>query len=496
MKIFPAIYTDRLSLTKLSTVVYVFLVCLLLSVSTNAQKKYAPEALKADLDTLYKQLLDTHPDVAAYQPLDSFELAYKKLKASLTDSLSQRAFYTRLAPFYMSLKDAHGTLSMPLPPFNDMLKAGAFLLPIEVKLLNNELFILDDKDSLIAKGSKLLSINDITSDSIVQTMLKSMPADGDIPTLRTAFFETRFYPYFPVFFEVDSLNKVEVWDAEKETVDTIIYPGQRMKPPKELTRKGRKKRNQSALQFELEEELSLATLKITTFSATLPHFQYRRFLKKAFKTINEKNIQNLVIDIRGNAGGSPDRGIELMEYFSRGEFKLYHQNIVRASPFCKQYLHDLITLPRLTMFFFSKFSNKEVYAAYKIPEGQYDTVYYEVHRKVAKKNHFKGKVFLLVDGLSASASGLLTNAIAEAGLATIVGEETGCTTNGCFGQAAWFTLPNTKLRARISLFRFMSSGRFEYDNRGYMPMHDVPDVLEDLIEGRDTQLEYVRELLK
>jgi len=98
--------------------------------------------------------------------------------------------------------------------------------------------------------------------------------------------------------------------------------------------------------------------------------------------------------------------------------------------------------------------------------------------------------------MSASASGLLTNAIADANLATIVGEETGCTTNGCFGQAAWFTLPNTKLRARISLFRFMSSSRFDYDNRGYMPEHEVPDKLEDLIEGKDTQLEYVRNLVR
>ena len=480
----------------LMKIIYSLLLCLLLGNLAKAQKKYPPEALKADLDTLYKQLLATHPDVAAYTPLDSIELTYKNLKTNLTDSLSQREFYTRLAPFYMLLKDAHGTISMPIPPLNDMLKAGAFLLPIEVKLLNDELFILDDKDSLITKGSKLLSINDVQADSIVKTMLKCMPADGDIPTLKTAFLETRFYPYFPVFFDVDSLNTVKILDAEKETIETITYPGQKMKMPKELARKGRKKRNQSALQFEIEEELSLAKLKITTFSAKLPHVQYRRFLRKAFKTIKAKSIQNLVIDIRGNAGGSPDRGVELMEYFSKGSFQLYHQNIVRASPFCKQYLHDIITLPRLTMFFFSKFSNKEVYAAYKIPEGQYDTVYYEVHQKVTKKNHFKGKVFLLVDGMSASASGLLTNALAEANLATIVGEETGCTTNGCFGQAAWFTLPNTKLRARISLFRFMSSDRFEYENRGYMPEHYVPDVLADLIEGRDTQLEYVRELLK
>lgn len=81
--------------------------------------------------------------------------------------------------------------------------------------------------------------------------------------------------------------------------------------------------------------------------------------------------------------------------------------------------------------------------------------------KPKTKNNFKGKVYILTNGPTFSASALFCNAMKGQPGVTLVGEETG---GGWYGNNGIIipdiVLPNTKIRVRLPLFRLL---QFEHD---------------------------------
>ena len=90
-------------------------------------------------------------------------------------------------------------------------------------------------------------------------------------------------------------------------------------------------------------------------------------------------------------------------------------------------------------------------------DGHYHFGYWERHPMSPKnKNHFAGNVYVLTNGLTFSASSLFCNAVKGQSNVTLVGEETG---GGWYGNSGIMipdiTLPNTKLRVRLPMFKLV-----------------------------------------
>ena len=62
-------------------------------------------------------------------------------------------------------------------------------------------------------------------------------------------------------------------------------------------------------QFEIRQD-SIAYLQLSTFVTWQMKMDWKDFLNQAFEEINRKKIPYLVIDIRGNEGGSDEVGLE------------------------------------------------------------------------------------------------------------------------------------------------------------------------------------------
>ena len=77
----------------------------------------------------------------------------------------------------------------------------------------------------------------------------------------------------------------------------------------------------------------------------------------------------------------------------------------------------------------------------------------------------------------------------------VVGEETG---GGAYGNTAWLipdvTLPNTKLRFRLPLFRLVID-RNEEKGRGVVPEVPALPSVEAILKNEDYKLEKVKELM-
>jgi len=214
------------------------------------------------------------------------------------------------------------------------------------------------------------------------------------------------------------------------------------------------------------------------------------FYKKSFKSLRKKNIPNLVIDLRGNGGGKVNNYTSLAKYVRSTPFKVadtavaMHNGLAHYNRYFRSGLINSFIL-----FFVTKKNRKD---------GSYHFSYWEKHVfKPRKKNHYKGNVFVLINGPTFSASTLFAHAVKGQSNVTLVGEEAG---GGWHGNSGILipdvVLPKTKMRIRMPLFRLVQYNHVPKDGRGVMPDVYVPPTVENVRKGIDGKMKKVTEIIE
>lgn len=107
---------------------------------------------------------------------------------------------------------------------------------------------------------------------------------------------------------------------------------------------------------------------------------------------------------------------------------------------------------------------------------------------------FDGKVYVLIGEKTLSSATAFANAVQFYHLGVLLGEETGDFING-FGNTHTFNLPNTNLTIAVPVAGFVRPGGND-NGRGVLPDYEVITYVEDIIEGRDPVMKYIKDLLK
>ena len=113
----------------------------------------------------------------------------------------------------------------------------------------------------------------------------------------------------------------------------------------------------------------------------------------------------------------------------------------------------------------------------------------------SSENHFDGPVYVLIDGGSFSASPAFTVLADYYKRATFIGEETGGVSSGGAGSDIGPTLPGSHLHVRFPVESYFLVEKSNA-RRGTLPTHAVTQTVDDLAKGRDTVLEFTRELIR
>ena len=151
-------------------------------------------------------------------------------------------------------------------------------------------------------------------------------------------------------------------------------------------------------------------------------------------------------------------------------------------PYRKYFQRSLVN--SMAMKFFTKKEN----------EQQYHFRYWEKHTfKPHTKKRFKGNVYVLIGGPTFSASTLFCNTVMGQENVTLVGEETGGGHHGNNGlMIPYVTLPNTKMRVTMPLFRLVQYKHVPKDGRGVVPDITVKPMSTAVKQGIDLKMETVR----
>ncbi|MEO6288817.1 MAG: S41 family peptidase [Ginsengibacter sp.] len=462
----------------------------------NPNKKYSKETLREDYTFLRNVLEKKHPSLHWYTPKDSMDYYFNEGYAAIADSMTELQFGWKIvAPLTATIHCGHTSFSMS-KGWNKFIKNKKIpSFPLYLKIWGDTMVVvnnLNSNDSLIKRGMIITSINGIKSGDMIDRMFDYMVEDGYSDKVNYIRLSASF-PYFHrnIFglYKTYNVGYVDSTGKEKNIVLPYYAPpsdsvGKQKKAGPGIKEKKITKREKLENIRSLTIDTSAAVMAINTFSKARLH----HFFKKSFRQIRKKKINNLIVDIRANGGGDINNYVLLTKFLRNTPFKVADTAYAVSKTFRPFTKH-------ISSGFFDNIGL--LFVTHKQKDGNYHFRYWERHTFTPKrKNHFEGKIYVLTNGLTFSASSLFCNAMKGQDNVTLVGEETG---GGWYGNSGIMIpdiiLPRTRLRVRLPFFRLVQYNHIPVKGTGVIPDIYIGPNLKDVINSEDSKLEKVRKMI-
>lgn len=484
----------------LPAIIVIFLVSsCAVSRTYNPTRKYSPAELQQDYHTFREVLEESHPSLYWYTPRDSMDFHFEVGRSKLADSMTESSFRNVLSYVVSKIRCGHTSVrpSTEASRYIDS-QARRRLFPLAVKIWNDTVLVtsnLNRRDSLVKRGVLLTAIEGRPVKQLIDSFFSHLSADGYNTThkYQTLSNSGVFRNMYTSFYGLKPRMQVEFIDTTgqvKTSHITLYNPAAdtpRVRPPVPAHKPSRRERKRAALNsvrsLRIDTATRTAIMDLNTFTK---HNGLRGFFRRSFRKMNQENIPNLVIDLRANGGGSVTLSNLLTKYIADRPFKIADSlyAISNRSRFGK--LQSDYFVNRLFFIFMTR----------KKKDGNYHFSLYEnKYFKPRINNRYNGTVYILTGGNTFSAATLVAQSLKPQENVIIVGEETG---GGAYGNTAWLipemTLPNTRVRFRLPLFRLVID-KDEVKGSGVTPEAPALPTVRDLRRNADFKMEKVRQLI-
>lgn len=512
---------------------------ILLFTSCGSVKKYneqitahhAIEDLHSDVDKLHKQLKKHHPKLYQYTPKNDLDFKFDSLKKSINQPITSIDFYKKLSPVVTNVRQGHVSVSSVYKRFTKKerkaIKKKKFeFYDLDFEYLEDKLWVKNNygKDSTLV-GNEVVSINNESARKLVETYKTRFASDGYNTTLYDRFVGKAFTALYVrdkgfvdslqvVFKSKDSsFTKLFKRTPKKEPKDTLALDSisQKKEKPKKLTkaekndkklaRKKTKKYNKKHgyiskkkqytrnLNF-IGKDSSVAYMKIRGFS----NGNYKKFYKESFVKLDSAKTDYFILDLRDNGGGRIAEIEKLYSYLTDKNYQFITESEVNSRiPFMKFLMSNSTPVSlKVLAGLLSPIIITENLLKTKKEEGKLYYKFKESKLREPDELNYKGKMYVLINGNSFSASSLLSTHLKATKRAKFVGEETGGAYNGTVaGVYKIYQLPTTKLKVRMGLMHVEAPQKQYPDGYGIKPDVKITPTVTDRNAEIDTELEWV-----
>jgi C-terminal processing protease CtpA/Prc len=472
-------------------------------------RTFTPEQLRSDFTRLRQALEAGHPSLYWYITPDSLNAVFDATLARLDHPMTERAYRLALEPLFTQIRCGHTGVYASTGALRYRKQHRPHDFPLSVVERGGKLFVFSNlsTDSTVQRGQEIVRIDGQPAMDVYQQIRALVTSDGYNETYKTFVAATNFGGYYRYLHGEKAQYEVALTDSTGQ-VRTLrlterrevrnrrknAKPAPAARPPVPLPspvlpteavlrRPPQPVGNRNIRLLFSERDSSVAVLDHNTFAEP----NYRRIYRRIFRTLHERKTPNLVIDLRNNGGGRTASSQLLVAYLADSAFRMY-----RSTEACRQ--------RRV----FNRYLNERIprwmalrVVARKSEQGTLALRSATKPKRPVRRYRYEGRVFVLTNGGSFSASSITAANLQAQGRATVVGRETGGGRNGC---TAWIipylTLPETRVRVRFPLFRIETAVDAPNEGRGVLPDHEVHATLSDLLANRDTDLEKVYELVR
>jgi hypothetical protein len=425
------------------------------SASLNAPDK-APDGLiaagllKADFRVFREALEKNHAGLYTYKSKQELDHILDSCYQTLSKSMSPLEFGKPILQMISAIQDGHTGSNVPrllMAHYNEHEK----VFPLYLYFVNDKAYVLCGEG--LAAGTEILTIDGRPVDNLAREIYRYLPSDGAITSKKRQQLNDGAFPilYHWIFghrdtFEVQYKGQSGITEMSKlSAIATSDFTCDYQK----------KQNNARPLQITFQDNAT-AVLTVKTFDngrISRANMDFRLFLDSAFAVLQNRKIANLIVDVRDNGGGDDNYGALLYSYLSQKPFR----------------------------YFASKASNTHSLTPDENPL---------LGMQKPQQNNFKGKVYILTNGVSFSTTADFCATARSNKRAIFVGEETG---GGYYGNTSGgrteVTLPNSGIVVNIPLYKYLNAvEKAQQPDRGIIPDYPVYAKIDDILTHKDVEL--------
>ncbi len=443
-----------------------------------------------------------HPGLFRYNSEGAMALNFKMLEDFLQQDRTLPELYLAYSRFLAKIKCGHTYCNFYNQP--DEVRIPLFQqadrVPFCFQLINHQMIVTHDLSKTgRLEGTEILSINDVAVQTILDSLIALVKADGGNNAKRLYDLQVSglekyewFDIYFPLVFNIkpDALLQVQAKDLKTGAIfNTTVSTTTTIARKAILNERYPETQATLPWQFFLIDEQT-ACLKFKTFTTWNLAMDWKQFLENAARELKQKQIKNLVIDIRGNEGGADEALSYIAQYFI-------------SAKIIKKGIHQWLRfqdIPDTLRPFLSTWDNSFFDLKNKVVPTERG--YYRLKTDQPKdvvlssgKNAFKGQLYLITDSGNSSLTFLMAQLLKDNDAAILVGQNTGGNRKGINGGMIFFlTLPHSRIEMDIPVFAGFPLE--DQPDEGVSPHILVTPNLDDILQGTDTEVEIIKKMIK
>lgn len=450
-------------------------------------QKFSAGTVRNAIDEMAKELSIKHPGFYRYNTKEDFKRYIDSIKTTIEDSLTELESFLKLKPIITKIHCLHSGISLP-KEYKDYLNQQPNLFPFQVYFDNNKAYIIKNYSSVTSMlpGDEIVSINGQSIETIVSQLFSLIPSDGYNLTMK---YRT-LYLQFPSWYRSIDLTENFVTVIRQNNIEkTYEVKGAKFN---DIAQDGFLKEPARKKQLEFKIENDIGFLTIHSFAETdikEVKQDFKRFIDQAFAEIKTNKIENLVVDLRDNTGGSDPYAAYFASCFFDKSFR-YWDRIEVTEAIAKEIKGIALKI------YFKKPIQKDNIWLWQKARHVHDFDFYEEQKPV--QNNFAGKTYILINGFCMSSCADVSAILSYNKKATFIGEETGGTYQGNNSGM----LPETKVVPFNFILTVPLQKYFNYVDttknigRGTMPDYIVNNTINDILKGEDKELQLAIELIK
>jgi Peptidase family S41 len=496
----------KLFLKQISTLILLTILTIH-SIAQNAPLLLTKEQALQDLHCLRFSLEYVHPRLYKYDDKKTVDARFDNLEKEISNKISGLDFLALITKFNATVHCGH-LYTIPQEELSKEI-LDKMVLPFYIKVAERKFYLFNDCSSFsIPNGSRILSINGKSDTSILNAMLPGIAADGYIETRKIKLLQRYFFYafqgfdlYYHLFVDRSDTFKIDYVTFGTNEKKTIIVKGMSSEDRKKILLNRYHideeiwfKTPSPKFEFDSDSDFAVLTVSRSFYNNQIdPPFD--SLLSFAFKTIKDRKIDNLILDMRNNEGGDESQQIALMSYLYDKPFRLY-QNIYLSHLDFRPLKPVIIERDTSTLLF-----NDDDEYMRKINDNLWINNYDysdNLQLKEPNANVFEGKLYVLMDGTCFSSAADLISDLKKTTDAIFIGEESGGAFEGpTGGDNIVIQLPNSKIMLRISLN--MQIGYMYQKHpigRGVLPTYPINYTVADFVQHKDLEMEFAKKLIQ
>lgn len=442
--------------------------------SIDPQRTITADSARRSITELLNEMARKHPGFYRYTPKAAFTHFIDSSLAAIDRPLNQLEYYRKLKPLIAKIHCVHTSVSLPDSYIND-LNQQPNMLPLDVYFKGEQAFIIHNysDNRAVPIGAELLSINGHSIKTIKDQLFTMISADGFNQTWKYQALNNRFAQAYRANYEIAKTFKIMVATSQgnKEFVLSAVT-NNAIPMPVAMDRK-----QQPRLDFVIDD--SVAILSIRSFGDTdikAGGQQFKKFMAGVFKDLKANHIQELVIDLRDNTGGSDPNAALLCRYLINRPFR-YWDRIEVTAPFA-------LSLKGSAKLVYGKPVKVDSVYLWRKSHFTHEFDFYEQQQPQA--DVYNGKLVLLVNGACLSSCADVAAVLQYNERAVLLGEETG---GGYQGNNSGL-IPEAKIdfgiKVSIPLLKYINAVDLNKNvAHGTFPDISYDLTIDDVLQNRD-----------